>query len=193
MASETRLVMSVLIQNGKGLIFEGLKSLVDVGGGTGTIAKAIADAFPQINCTVFELPHVIEGLEGSKNLSFVGGDMFNSIPSTNTILLKSVLLDWEDEDCIKILKKCKEAIPNKENGGKVIIIDMVPIDHNVEKEDDDSKTNETQLFYDMLTMVAVSGKQKREQEWAKLFYDAGFSDYNIIPILGLRCVIEIYP
>ncbi|KAH0689970.1 hypothetical protein KY289_017328 [Solanum tuberosum] len=85
MASETRLVMSVLIQNGKGLIFEGLKSLVDVGGGTGTIAKAIADAFPQINCTVFDLPHVIEG---SKNLSFVGGDMLNSIPSANAILLK---------------------------------------------------------------------------------------------------------
>uniref|UniRef100_M0ZZ17 O-methyltransferase n=1 Tax=Solanum tuberosum TaxID=4113 RepID=M0ZZ17_SOLTU len=88
MASDARLVMTVLIQNGKGLIFEGLKSLVDVGGGTGTIAKAIADAFPQINCTVFDLPHVIEGLEGSKNLSFVGGDMFNSIPSANAILLK---------------------------------------------------------------------------------------------------------
>ncbi|TMW83022.1 hypothetical protein EJD97_003264, partial [Solanum chilense] len=70
MASDARLVMSVLIQNGKGLIFQGLKSLVDVGGGTGTVAKAIADAFPQINCTVFELPHVIEGLEGSNNLNF---------------------------------------------------------------------------------------------------------------------------
>uniref|UniRef100_M1AVK3 O-methyltransferase n=1 Tax=Solanum tuberosum TaxID=4113 RepID=M1AVK3_SOLTU len=88
MASDSRLVMTVLIQNGKGIIFEGLKSLVDVGGGTGTVAKAIADAFPQINCTVFDLPHVIEGLEGSKNLSFVGGDMFNSIPSANAILLK---------------------------------------------------------------------------------------------------------
>ncbi|XP_049349411.1 trans-resveratrol di-O-methyltransferase-like [Solanum verrucosum] len=192
MAGDARLVMSVLIQNGKG-VFEGLKSLVDAAGGTRTVAKAIAEAFPQINCTVLDLPHVIEGLEGSKNLSYVGGDMFNSIPSADAVVLKSVLLDWEDEDCIKILKKCKEAISNKENGGKVIIIDMVPIDHNVEKEDDDSKTYETQLFYDMLMMVAVSGKQKREQEWAKLFYDAGFSDYNIIPILGLRCVIEVYP
>ncbi|WMV20991.1 hypothetical protein MTR67_014376 [Solanum verrucosum] len=60
MASDARLIMSVLIQNGKGLLFEGLKSLVDVGGGTGTVAKAIVDAFPQINCTVFDLPHVIE-------------------------------------------------------------------------------------------------------------------------------------
>jgi len=35
-----------------------------------------------------------------------------------------ILHDWGNEDCIKILKKCKEAIPSKENGGKVIIIDV---------------------------------------------------------------------
>ncbi|KAL3374200.1 hypothetical protein AABB24_005920 [Solanum stoloniferum] len=173
MASDARLVMSVLIQNGKGLIFEGLKSLVDVGGGTGTVAKAIADAFPQINCTVFELPHVIEGLEGSKNLNFVGGDMFNSIPSANAILLKWILHDWSDEDCIKILKKCKEAIPSKENGGKVILIEIV-MDQNK-----DDKSYVTQLFLDMLMMVNATGKERSEQEWAKLFVDAGFSDYNI--------------
>ncbi|MCD7460044.1 hypothetical protein HAX54_042744 [Datura stramonium] len=84
------LVMSVLIKNGKG-VFEGLKSLVDVGGGTGTVAKAIVDAFPQINCTVLDLPHVVEGLEGCENLSFVGGDMFKSIPSADAILIKVTL------------------------------------------------------------------------------------------------------
>ncbi|KAH0688119.1 hypothetical protein KY284_018672 [Solanum tuberosum] len=188
MASDARLVMSVLIQNGKGLLFEGLKSLVDVGGGTGTVAKAIADAFPQINCTVFELPHVIEGLEGSKNLSFVGGDMFNSIPCADAVLLKWVLHDWSDEDCIKILKKCKEAIPSKENGGKLILIEIV-----MDQNKDDDKSYETQLLIDMLMMVILSGKERSQQEWAKLFYDAGYSDYNIIPILGLRCVIEVYP
>ncbi|XP_006346269.1 trans-resveratrol di-O-methyltransferase-like [Solanum tuberosum] len=188
MASDTRLVMTVLIQNGKGLIFEGLKSLVDVGGGTGTIAKAIADTFPQINCTVFELPHVIEGLKGSKNLSFVGGDMFNSIPSANAILLKWILHDWSDGDCIKILKKCKEAIPSKENGGKVILIEIV-----MDQNKDDDKSYETQLLIDILMMILLSGKERSQQEWAKLFFDAGYSDYKIIPILGLRCVIEVYP
>ncbi|KAG5615447.1 hypothetical protein H5410_015271 [Solanum commersonii] len=153
MASDTRLVMTVLIQNGKGLIFEGLKSLVDRG--TGTIAKAIADAFPQINCTVFELPHVIEGLEGSKNLSFVGGDMFNSIPSANAILLKWILHDWSDGDCIKILKKCKEAIPSKENGGKVILIEIV-----MDQNKDNDKSYETQLLIDMLIDDSTKWKEK---------------------------------
>ncbi|WMV20990.1 hypothetical protein MTR67_014375 [Solanum verrucosum] len=128
------------------------------------------------------------GLEGSKNLSFVGGDMFNSIPCANAILLKWVLHDWSDEDCIKMLKKCKEAIPSKENGGKVILIEIV-----MDQNKDDDKSYETQLLIDMLMMVILSGKERSQQEWAKLFYDAGYSDYKIIPILGLRCVIEVYP
>uniref|UniRef100_M1AVK2 O-methyltransferase n=1 Tax=Solanum tuberosum TaxID=4113 RepID=M1AVK2_SOLTU len=162
MASDARLVMSVLIQNGKGLLFQGLKSLWTLRGHW-------------------------NWLEGSKNLNFVGGDMFNSIPCADAVLLKWILHNWEDEDCIKILKKCKEAIPSKENGGRVIIIEIV-MDQNK-----DDKLYETQLFYDMLMMVLLGGKERSEQEWAKLFFDAGFSDYNIIPILGLRSVIEVYP
>ncbi|KAM3381536.1 hypothetical protein P3S68_007109 [Capsicum galapagoense] len=113
-----------MIEHCKG-VFEGLKSLVDVGGGTGTVAKVISNEFPELKCYVLDLPHVVEGLEGSNNLSYVEGDMFKSVPCVDAILLKWVLHDWGDEDCIKILKKCKEAIPSKENGGKVIIIETV--------------------------------------------------------------------
>ncbi|KAM3381529.1 hypothetical protein P3S68_007102 [Capsicum galapagoense] len=188
MASDALLVISVVTESCKG-VFEGMKSMVDVGGGTETVAKVIANALPEINCIVFNLPHVIEGCEGSKNLSYVGGDMFKSIPSADAILLKWILHDWHDENCIKILKKCKEAIPNKKNGGKVIIIDIVIL--NNQKGDD--KSYETQLFYDMTMMTLTSGKERSEQEWAKLFLDADFSDYSIVQNLGLRSVIVVYP
>ncbi|KAM3247446.1 hypothetical protein P3L10_009213 [Capsicum annuum] len=187
MASDARLITSVLIKNGKG-IFEGLKSVVDVGGGTGAVGKAISNAFPELKYAVFDLPHVVEGLEGSNNLSYIGGDMFKSVPSADAIFLKWILHDWSDEDCVKILKKCKEAIPSKENGGKLIVIDIV-----IDNKNRDDKSFETQLFSDVLMMVHVSGKERSEQEWAKLFSDVGFSDYKISPILGLRSVIEVYP
>ncbi|KAG5586386.1 hypothetical protein H5410_046820 [Solanum commersonii] len=135
-----------------------MKSLVDVGGGIGIVAKVLADAFLELNCIIFDLPHVIEGCEGIKNLSYVGGDMFKFIPSTNVILLKWVLHDWSDEVCIKILKKCKEVIPSEEKGGKVIIIDIVLMNRNLEKGDE--RSYETQLFFDMLMMVHVSGKER---------------------------------
>ena len=69
-------------------VFEGMKSLVDVGGGTGAAAKIICETFPSLKCTVLDLPHVVANLGDSSNLTFVGGDMFESIPSADAILLK---------------------------------------------------------------------------------------------------------
>ncbi|KAI8011005.1 putative O-methyltransferase 3 [Camellia lanceoleosa] len=190
MASDSRLVTKVLVKDCKG-VFEGLHSLVDVGGGTGTVAKAIADAFPNLKCTVLDLPHVVSGLQGTDKLHYVGGDMFEAIPSADAVLLKWILHDWSDEECIKILKRCKEAIgSNKEKGGKLIIIDMKVENQKVGDHDE---SMETQLFFDMLMMILLTGRERTEQEWAKLFFDAGFSDYKITPILGLRSLIEVYP
>ncbi|GMP54714.1 hypothetical protein CsSME_00019786 [Camellia sinensis var. sinensis] len=89
MASDARLVTKVLVKDCKG-VFEDLHSLVDVGGGTGTVAKAIADAFPNLKCTVLDLPHVVSGLQGTDKLNYVGGDMFEAIPSADAVLLKQV-------------------------------------------------------------------------------------------------------
>ncbi|KAM7498063.1 hypothetical protein LguiA_022477 [Lonicera macranthoides] len=191
MASDARLIASVVV-NHCGAVFEGLESIVDVGGGTGTVAKVVAKAFPELKCTVLDLPQVVGDLVGSENLKFVGGDMFKAIPPANAVLLKWILHDWNDEVCVKILKQSKEAIPRKEEGGKVIIIDMVVNDGNNQKKDDNSI--ETQLFFDMLMMVLLTGKERTEKEWAKLFKAAGFNGgFKITPILGLRSVIEVFP
>ncbi|KAL3509272.1 hypothetical protein ACH5RR_028673 [Cinchona calisaya] len=101
-----------------------------------------------------------------------------------------ILHDWSDEECVKILKNCKEAIPSKDKGGKVIIIDMV-MKNRPEGDDSDDKAIETQLFFDMLMMVLTKGRERNEKEWAKLFFEAGFSGYKINPVFGLRSLIEV--
>ncbi|GMI80847.1 N-acetylserotonin O-methyltransferase [Hibiscus trionum] len=192
MVSDARFVNRILIDKYRGG-FEGLNSLVDVGGGTGTLGKAIADAFPHMECTVFDLPHVVAGLQDSGNLKYVAGDMFEQIPAADAVLLKWILHDWNDDECLKILKRCKEAISNgEEQRGKVIIIDMVL--NNCEKVKDEARSlTETQLLFDMLMMVLTTGKERQEEEWAKLFLAAGFSGYKIVTILGVRSLIELYP
>ncbi|KAI3767415.1 hypothetical protein L2E82_17514 [Cichorium intybus] len=187
MASDARLVTSVILRD-CGHAFKGLNSIVDVGGGTGTVAKAIAKAFPNVSCTSFDLPHVVNGLEGIKNLNYVCGNMFEAIPKADAVLLKWILHDWNDEECIKILKRCKEAISSNEYGGKVIIIEMV-----LKNNEGDEKSLETQLYFDMLMMVETTGRERSEKDWANLFLDVGFSGYKITPISGLRCMIEVYP
>ena len=88
-----------------------------------------------------------------------------------------------------ILKRCKEAIPTKQNGGKAIIIDKV-IDAS--SDGMDPKLNETQLYFDMQVMVHMNGKTRTENELKKLFIESGFREYKIISALGMRCIIEIY-
>uniref|UniRef100_A0A2N9IC69 O-methyltransferase C-terminal domain-containing protein n=1 Tax=Fagus sylvatica TaxID=28930 RepID=A0A2N9IC69_FAGSY len=98
MASDSKL-MSLVVKDYKP-IFEGLDSLVDVGGGTGTVARIISEAFPHMICTVFDLPHVIANLPDTTNLKYW------------------ILHDWSDEECVSILKRCKEAITSKGKEGK---------------------------------------------------------------------------
>ncbi|XP_038688956.1 trans-resveratrol di-O-methyltransferase-like [Tripterygium wilfordii] len=166
-------------------IFEGLSSLVDVGGGNGSISRIISEAFPDIKCTVLDLPHVVADLTGSKNLEFIGGDMFLSIPPADALLLKLIFHGWSDENCVNILKKCREAIPSK---GKVIIIDVV-----INEKKEEHELTETKLLFDMLMMVAVTGRERSEKEWEGLFLEAGFSHYKITPLFGLRSLIEVFP
>ncbi|KAF5757250.1 putative O-methyltransferase COMT-type, S-adenosyl-L-methionine-dependent methyltransferase [Helianthus annuus] len=57
----------------------------------------------------------------------------------------------------------------------------------------DDELFESQLFFDMLMMTCVTGRERTEKDWAKLFVDGGFNDYKITPILGSRSLIEVYP
>ncbi|TKY51978.1 Isoflavone-7-O-methyltransferase 6 [Spatholobus suberectus] len=185
MASDSRMV-DLALKNCTS-VFEELDSIVDVGGGTGTTARIICKAFPRLKCVVLDLPQVVANLTGSDNLSFVGGDMFKFVPQADAVLLKWVLHDWNDENCIKILKKCKDSISSKGNRGKVIIIDTV-IDEKLDERD----MTQTKLCMD-ISMLAINGKERTEEEWKQLFIEAGFKQYKIFPVFGFRSLIEVYP
>lgn len=111
---------------------------------------------------------------------------------SNNMITQWILHDWSDEECVKILKKCKAAITSNGKNGKVIIIDMV-VDSNYKNTENDLLMTENKFLWDLLMMVNVGGKERDEKEWAQLFHTAGFGAYNIFPILGLRSLIELYP
>ncbi|XP_004505107.1 isoflavone 4'-O-methyltransferase [Cicer arietinum] len=186
MASDSRMFELALQENKH--VFEGLESLVDVGGGTGGVTKLINKAFPHLKCTVFDQPQVVGNLTGTENLNFVGGDMFKSIPPADAVLLKWVLHDWNDEQSLKILKNSKEAISGKGKDGKVIIIDI-----SIDETSDDRELTGLQLDYDLVMLTMFLGKEREKKEWEKLIYDAGFSSYKIRTISGFKSIIEVFP
>ncbi|KAJ4810790.1 O-methyltransferase [Rhynchospora pubera] len=169
-------------------IFDGLNNLVDVGGGTGTAVKFIAEAFPKLRCTLFDLPHVIAKALKSESFDVVGGDMFEKIPPADAIFLKNILHDWNDEDCVRILKRSKEAIESNNNGGKVIVVDII-----MGFESNDPKATETTLLIDIFMMGLLGSKERSKHEWHDIIIRAGYSDYKIYPVqLGVNSVIELY-
>jgi hypothetical protein len=90
MAADSRFTMeNILGEECGGAVFGAVNgSLVDVGGGHGAAASAIARAFPHVKCTVLDLPHVVAGAPAHDNLTFVAGDMFDYIPPADVVLLK---------------------------------------------------------------------------------------------------------
>ncbi|KAG2618132.1 hypothetical protein PVAP13_3NG258198 [Panicum virgatum] len=180
MVADSGFIMDIVVKE-CGDVFRGLTSLVDVA------AQAISKAFPSIKCSVLDLPHIVADAPAGTDVKYIAGDMFESIPPGNAIFLKWVLHDWGDAECVKILKNCRKAIPSREEGGKVIILDMV-----VGAGSSDLKHKETQVLFDLFIMV-VNGIERNEQGWKKIIYDAGFSDYRIIPVLGVRSIVEVYP
>uniref|UniRef100_A0A0E0LK97 Uncharacterized protein n=1 Tax=Oryza punctata TaxID=4537 RepID=A0A0E0LK97_ORYPU len=188
MATDSRFIMDMAIHRA-GQVFDKITSLVDVAGGTGGAARVVATAFPHIKCTVLDLPHVMDSIPADHGdvVQFVAGDMMDFIPKADALLLKFVLHDWSDEDCIKILKRCKEAIPSRDAGGKIIIIDVVV------GSSSQAMCQGTQQLFDLIISVLTPGKERDEEEWCSIFKEAGFTKYKISPVLGFRSIIEVFP
>ncbi|KAG8081210.1 hypothetical protein GUJ93_ZPchr0007g3088 [Zizania palustris] len=184
---DTSFVMDVALRGSGGDVFRGLTSLVDVGGGYGAAALAIAKAFPDVKCTVMDLEQVICEAPDDGLVQFVAGDMFEFVPPAQAALLKNVLDCWSDDDCVKILRQCKKAIPTRDAGGKVIIVNVA-----VGSGPNSIAVKEAQVLYDMY-MMSIDGTEREEHEWRKIFLESGFSDYRIMPILGYQSIIEVFP
>ncbi|KAF7849382.1 hypothetical protein BT93_L0856 [Corymbia citriodora subsp. variegata] len=107
-------------------------------------------------------------------------------PLILSFVLQGIMHDWGDEDCVKILKNCRKAIPEK--NGKVIIADVVL------KPEGDGMFDEIGLALDLVMMAHCSGgKERGELEWKKILEEGGFPRYNIIKTPSLLSIIEAYP
>jgi hypothetical protein len=167
---------------------DGLSSigtLVDVGGGLGTTLFEIVKSHPHIRAINFDLPHVIAAAPINDRVTLIGGDMFEAVPSGDAILMKSILHNWTDEQCVKILKNCRKAI--SENTGKLIIVDAVL------QQENDNLFEEEKSVLDLVMMVFLTGKERTEAQLKKLLKEGGFPRYKIIKLPAVEWIIEAYP
>ncbi|MBA0701867.1 hypothetical protein Goari_020537 [Gossypium aridum] len=79
MACDARVAVRALIE-GCPRVFDGIKSLVDVGGGNGTALSMLVKEFPWMHGINFDLPHVVAVAPKVDGIENVGGDMFECVP-----------------------------------------------------------------------------------------------------------------
>ncbi|CAD6246855.1 unnamed protein product [Miscanthus lutarioriparius] len=167
MASHSMIIAKRLVEVFRG--FENYTVLVDVGGGKGTTLQMIRSQYENISGVNYDLPYVIAQASPIEGVEHVGGSMFDNIPPGNAIMLKWILHDWGDKECVKILKNCYTALPV--NGTMVILEYILP--------ETPEQTLAAQLAFDldlaMMVQFGASGKERTEKELSELAREAGFS------------------
>ncbi|CAK7357480.1 unnamed protein product [Dovyalis caffra] len=153
--------------------FEGLKCLVDVGGGNGSILNMIISKFPTIKGINYDLASVVESSPSYPGIEHVAGDAFVSIPKGgDAIFMKWITHNWDDEHLLKLLKNCYEALPDN---GKVIVVDIV-----VPETPETSVAAKSMLQnYLFITSMNPQGKERTEKEFESLGKEAGFSSVRV--------------
>lgn len=160
----------------KCLPLEKKKKVVDVGGGKGGLIKAILDLNTDIVGGIFELPGASEQeiRELSQNyrnrLEVYLGSFFDDLPfKSDGIILKRVLHDWDDVNCIQILTRCRDALIS--NTSEIYVIESL-----LEGKGDSPLLR----IFDLLLFTVFGGRERSEKEYASLFCQGGLKLKNII-------------
>ncbi|XP_052151856.1 caffeate O-methyltransferase-like protein 2 [Oryza glaberrima] len=166
MVQQSTVVIGKLLERFQG--FDGVSVLVDVGGGTGATLEMITSRYKNITGVNFDLPHVIAQAPSLPGVKHIAGNMFESVPNGDAIFLKSMLHLHNDEECIKILKKCHQALTHN---GKVIAVEIV-----LPAIPEPVATAQNPFRMDMIMLNNHwGGKERTEPEFAKLAVECGYT------------------
>lgn len=172
----------VLVSGG----WERVRSVVDVGGGTGALLAEILRARPEVRGTLVDLPATVARSADHFRAAGVadrararGQSFFDPLPSgADLYLLKSVLGDWPDREAAAILARCAEAA---RPDGRVVILNGV------------SPDSDTGPAPDLLMLVLVGGKQRSLSEFRALAIAAGLEVHAAERQPSGRFVVECKP
>jgi acetylserotonin N-methyltransferase len=145
------------------------KTVVDIGGGTGSVSSAAVAAYPGMSATVVDLPAaiVVAKVEFPSSSVFVGADMLTEadlIPSADLVILSRVISDWDPATVKTILDT---AFSKLKSGGAVLVCEGLL---------NEEGTGPVEvLMLDMASMVSSKGKQRSVTQYTELLTASGFT------------------
>jgi len=173
---------------GSNHVFEPFERAVDIGGSHGELLKFVLAAHPQAHGVLFDRPDIAALVDGplrasaqGDRIEVVGGDFFESVPPGDLYLIKMILHDWNDEECVGILKSVRKAIAPR---GRIAVIDhLLP----------EQPRRGSGQFMDIAMMVWATGRERRLSEFEALFAQSGFELDRVTENPRGQSVIEAVP
>ena len=167
--------------------FSDIRSIVDVGGGLGTLLAEILRRHSHLHGTLFEAASVaaraaavLDAANLADRCAVLAGDFFEQVPrGADCYVLANVLHDWEDERAIDILRNCRQSMVG---GGRVLIVErLIP---------DETGDAVPTLLSDINMLVITGGQERTNAEYASLLAIAGLKIGAVHPVAFPYGVIE---
>lgn len=165
------------------------RCIVDVGGGSGELLAQVLQAWPAARGVLFDLPHALAGAEAvlgragvRERCEQVSGSFFDGVPAGDTLLLKSVLHNWDDARCGRLLARCRAAL---DRGARLLVIERVLPGHMAAVPQHRAVTRS-----DLNMLVALSGRERCLAEFDALLAASGFALQRVLPTAGEFQVLE---
>jgi len=182
-AAQTTWVLEALSQYD----FSKIHHLCDIGGGYGHLLSNLLLKHHHMKGSILELESLTKNKElqwaGKMGVddrcSYIEGDMFREVPPADAYLLKMILHDWNDDECVKILCSIHKSSPQD---GRVFIIEYLITDPE--------KPHFSKLF-DIHMMCWGTGRERTIEEHSTLLEQSGWKYIRTFyPQSGLIGVIE---
>jgi O-methyltransferase domain/Dimerisation domain len=160
------------------LPWRGDETVVDVGGGNGSLLLELLGRLPGLRGIVFDLPETNrDEAELGDRIEFVPGSFFEAVPHGDVYVLSTILHDWDDEPAAAILRTIHSAAPAD---ARLLILETVLPDGN---EPNGAK------WLDLLMLVHFNGRERDEEQWRALLAAGGFEPVRIEDgLIQARCL-----
>ncbi len=159
-----------------GYDFGAHRTIVDVGGGQGSLLAAILAAAPGSRGILYDVPGVLAGapklLQDNGVLDrvrVVQGSFFDDVPSgADAYVLKNIIHDWPDDRAVRILRNVRASAPP---GAAVLLVEMVIGEH---------RRDFAGNWADLEMLLNLGARERTAAEYRDLLRQAGFRTTRVV-------------
>ena len=175
----------------------GCEKIIDVGGGDGTLIASLLQLHPGLRGALFDLPTVVKKAEQTLQLygvadrcEVIPGSFFESIPTHyDAYIFSRVLHDWDDENALKILHRCRESIAEN---ARILILERILPGHPIDGSEVDRATFKA-IMNDLNVLIMTGGRERSSEDFAGLLAGASFRLARTLSTTYATSILEGFP